>query len=321
MAKIFISYAREDSSIAQSLTAELNQRKHEVFLDQQSIRIGSHWQEDIKRHLKDADVFLALVTDHSDKSYYFNIEVTSAISYVAHSNRDKLILPVVLNQASLNDGDLGAFQALFGRTDDFEFLVDEIENAISRFEGFRLAQEEIKALRGKVLEEKSADYIKETIEDLKAREKAGRYFASWWHFAGYAALIVSAIVVFTLWWIAERSFAQAAPETNRLLFDAVKGVTIVALLLGLSRYSFLLAKTHQLEALKNADRLHAISFGKFYMRVFSNQITQAEIKEVFQHWNTAGSSDLSHLDVEKIDSRFVELFEKVTDKFEGKKKS
>ena len=138
MANIFISYAREDTPIAQRLTAELSQREHMVFLDQQSLRIGGHWQEDIKRFLKDADVFIALVTDHSDKSYYFNIEVNSAISYVAHSNRDKLILPVVLDQATLNDSDLGAFQALFGRTENFELLVVEIENAISRFEGFRL---------------------------------------------------------------------------------------------------------------------------------------------------------------------------------------
>lgn len=188
MANIFISYAREDTPIAQRLTAELSQREHMVFLDQQSLRIGGHWQEDIKRFLKDADVFIALVTDHSDKSYYFNIEVNSAISYVAHSNRDKLILPVVLDQATLNDSDLGAFQALFGRTENFELLVVEIENAISRFEGFRLAQEEIKTLQGKALEENSDDYINETIEDLKTREKIGRQLASRWHVAGYAAL-------------------------------------------------------------------------------------------------------------------------------------
>lgn len=320
MAKIFISYAREDSQIAQRLTRDLHQRKHDVFLDQQSIRIGAHWQEDIKRHLKDADVFLALVTNHSDKSYYFNIEVTSAISYVAHSNRDKLILPVVLDQASLNDSDLGAFQALFGREEDFDFLITEIENAISRFEGFRIAQEEIKDLHGRILEENSANYIKETIEDLTAREKRGRKLASRWYLAGYATLVASVIVVFILWWVTERTLVQNVLETNRLLFDAVKGITIVALLLGLARYAFLLAKAHQLEALKNADRLHAISFGKFYMRVFSTQITPAEIKEVFQHWNTSGSSDLYHLDVEKIDSRFAELFSKVTEKFDGRTK-
>ncbi|WP_217805061.1 hypothetical protein, partial [Salmonella enterica] len=73
------------------------------------------------------------------------------------------------------------------------------------------------------------------------------------------------IFVLTLWFLAERSFVQSPLDTTRLIFDAIKGVTVVALLLGLARYSFLMAKTHQLEALKNADRLHAISFGKFYM--------------------------------------------------------
>ncbi|HBR3149707.1 TPA: hypothetical protein L9R60_005480, partial [Klebsiella pneumoniae] len=239
---------------------------------------------------------IALVTEHSDKSYYFNIEVTGAISYVANSNRDKLVLPVVLDKEALNDSDLGAFQALFARSDDMTNLVNEIVNAISRFEGARVAQEERKEIRAKVLKDESADYISETIEDLKAREKDGRQLSSRWHFAGYGALVASVIFVLILWFLAERSFVESPLDTTRLIFDAIKGVTVVALLLGLARYSFLMAKTHQLEALKNADRLHAISFGKFYMRVFSTQISQTELKEVFQHWNTSGASDLSHLD-------------------------
>ncbi|HAL9606200.1 TPA: toll/interleukin-1 receptor domain-containing protein [Escherichia coli] len=320
MTSIFISYAREDFLIAKKLTEELNRHEYKVFLDQQSIQLGAHWQEDILKHLKNADVFIALVTEHSDKSYYFNAEVTGAISYVAHSNRDKLILPVVLDKEVLNDSDLGAFQALFARSDDMTYLVHEIVNAISRFEGARLAQEEIKEIRAQVLKDESADYISETIEDLKAREKAGRQLSSRWHFAGYAALILSVIFVFILWYLAERSFVQSPLDTTRLVFDAIKGVTVVALLLGLARYSFLMAKTHQLEALKNADRLHAISFGKFYMRVFSTQISQSELKEVFQYWNTSGASDLSHLDVDKIDSRFIELFGKIASRFDGKNK-
>ncbi|HDS5296547.1 TPA: toll/interleukin-1 receptor domain-containing protein, partial [Klebsiella quasipneumoniae subsp. similipneumoniae] len=279
MINVFISYAREDVLIAKKLTEELSRYDYNVFLDQQSIRLGSHWQEDILKHLKNADVFIALVTEHSDKSYYFNIEVTGAISYVANSNRDKLVLPVVLDKEALNDSDLGAFQALFARSDDMTNLVNEIVNAISRFEGARVAQEERKEIRAKVLKDESADYISETIEDLKAREKDGRQLSSRWHFAGYGALVASVIFVLILWFLAERSFVESPLDTTRLIFDAIKGVTVVALLLGLARYSFLMAKTHQLEALKNADRLHAISFGKFYMRVFSTQISQTELKE------------------------------------------
>ncbi|ECG1080444.1 toll/interleukin-1 receptor domain-containing protein, partial [Salmonella enterica subsp. enterica] len=313
MTNVFISYAREDVLIARKLTEELSRYGYNIFLDQQSIRLGSHWQEDMLKNLKNADVFIALVTEHSDKSYYFNIEVAGAISYVTNSNRSKLVLPVVLDKEALNNSDLGVFQALFARSNDMTNLVNKIVNAISRFEGARVAQEETKEIRAKVLKDESADYISETIEDLKAREKDGRQLSSRWHLAGYGALVASVIFVLTLWFLAERSFVQSPLDTTRLIFDAIKGVTVVALLLGLARYSFLMAKTHQLEALKNADRLHAISFGKFYMRVFSTQISQSELKEVFQHWNTSGASDLSHLDVDKIDSRFIELFGKISE--------
>ncbi|RFD85427.1 hypothetical protein SEET2007_20525 [Salmonella enterica subsp. enterica serovar Tennessee str. PBO2007] len=123
------------------------------------------------KNLKNADVFIALVTEHSDKSYYFNIEVAGAISYVTNSNRSKLVLPVVLDKEALNNSDLGVFQALFARSNDMTNLVNKIVNAISRFEGARVAQEETKEIRAKVLKDESADYISETIEDLKAREK------------------------------------------------------------------------------------------------------------------------------------------------------
>ncbi|EBX8440575.1 toll/interleukin-1 receptor domain-containing protein [Salmonella enterica subsp. enterica serovar Oranienburg] len=321
MTNVFISYAREDVLIARKLTEELSRYGYNIFLDQQSIRLGSHWLEDMLKNLKNADVFIALVTEHSDKSYYFNIEVAGAISYVTNSNRSKLVLPVVLDKEALNNSDLGVFQALFARSNDMTNLVNKIVNAISRFEGARVAQEETKEIRAKVLKDESADYISETIEDLKAREKDGRQLSSRWHLAGYGALVASVIFVLTLWFLAERSFVQSPLDTTRLIFDAIKGVTVVALLLGLARYSFLMAKTHQLEALKNADRLHAISFGKFYMRVFSTQISQSELKEVFQHWNTSGASDLSHLDVDKIDSRFIELFGKISERFDIKNKS
>lgn len=321
MTNVFISYASEDASIARQLINELNRYEYNVFLDQKSTELGSLRQEDILKHLKNSDVFIALVTEHSDKSHYFNMEVTSAISYVAHSNRDKIILPVVLDKEAFNHSPLRAYMALFANSDNMAHIVNEIVNAISHFEGVRVAKEEIKDIREKVLKEESADYISETIEDLKAREKDGRQLSSRWHFAGYAALVLSVIFVFILWFLAERSFVQSPLDTTRLIFDAIKGVTVVALLLGLARYSFLMAKTHQLEALKNADRLHAISFGKFYMRVFSTQISQSELKEVFQHWNTSGSSDLSHLDVDKIDSRFIELFGKISEKFDIKNKS
>ncbi|ECF0143079.1 TIR domain-containing protein [Salmonella enterica subsp. enterica serovar Monschaui] len=47
MTNVFISYAREDVLIARKLTEELSRYGYNIFLDQQSIRLGSHWQEDM----------------------------------------------------------------------------------------------------------------------------------------------------------------------------------------------------------------------------------------------------------------------------------
>ncbi|EAM6457895.1 toll/interleukin-1 receptor domain-containing protein [Salmonella enterica subsp. enterica] len=52
MTNVFISYAREDVLIARKLTEELSRYGYNIFLDQQSIRLGSHWQEDMIKNLK-----------------------------------------------------------------------------------------------------------------------------------------------------------------------------------------------------------------------------------------------------------------------------
>jgi hypothetical protein len=39
------------------------------------------------------------------------------------------------------------------------------------------------------------------------------------------------------------------------------------------------------EALRNADRRHAISFGEFYLRARGASIDWSEVKDAFQHWN------------------------------------
>jgi hypothetical protein len=66
----------------------------------------------------------------------------------------------------------------------------------------------------------------------------------------------------------------------------LKSIIIVGLLIACSKYAFNLGKSFINEALRNADRIHAIAFGKFYLQAFGNRISSPEeIKEVFQNWN------------------------------------
>lgn len=64
MSKVFISYRRQDSgTAARRIAAEFGARYGEgsVFIDTDSIRIGSHWAEDISNALRDASVIVAVI--------------------------------------------------------------------------------------------------------------------------------------------------------------------------------------------------------------------------------------------------------------------
>ena len=78
------------------------------------------------------------------------------------------------------------------------------------------------------------------------------------------------------------------------------------------------------EALKNSDRVHAISFCKFYLRAYGEKATWVEIKEVFQHWNIAKDSAFSVLDSKEFDPNFlgaaVELAKVMSGRSENKQK-
>jgi hypothetical protein len=47
------------------------------------------------------------------------------------------------------------------------------------------------------------------------------------------------------------------------------------------------------EALKNADRRHAINFGKFYLESYGAAAEWSQVKEAFEHWNITGENAFS----------------------------
>ena len=66
------------------------------------------------------------------------------------------------------------------------------------------------------------------------------------------------------------------------------------------------------EAFKNSDRMHAISFGEFYLNAFSERTNWEELKEVFQHWNMDKNSSFASQSAKDFDPQF---FEKVIETF------
>ena len=62
------------------------------------------------------------------------------------------------------------------------------------------------------------------------------------------------------------------------------------------------------ESLKNADRIHAISFGKFYLQVFSEDLKPEDLKDVFKDWNTYQETPFVKLDSNEFDPKLLQAF-------------
>ena len=89
--EIFISYASHDRPVVQELVADLKDMGHNVWFDQ-DLAGGQKWWDNILAHIRDCDLFVCAITQHSIHSHPCKLEYTYA------ENLNKQLLPVVLEE-------------------------------------------------------------------------------------------------------------------------------------------------------------------------------------------------------------------------------
>lgn len=139
------------------------------------------------------------------------------------------------------------------------------------------------------LEKTSKDYVADALETLKSKEREFHRIAKSWSLAG-AVSILGAIAFFAYLTLAPGFSLPQTITWEFLVFVLFKGLVAVALIAAFSRYAFLFSTSYMQEALKNADRRHAINFGKFYLESYGAAADWAQVKEAFEHWNISGSN-------------------------------
>ncbi|MGH3931501.1 MAG: toll/interleukin-1 receptor domain-containing protein, partial [Pseudonocardiaceae bacterium] len=80
MARVFISYAREDLARAREVRHWLVDSRHEVFLDQDAqdgIPVGEAWRQRLGERLRWADAVVCVVTSASVASSWCTAEVVA----------------------------------------------------------------------------------------------------------------------------------------------------------------------------------------------------------------------------------------------------
>lgn len=325
MANIYISYQHTDAEIVKQISDELIKRGHNILLDDSVLKVGQDWRKVLLDSLKNADGVLVLITEQSLKSNYVVSEVGTARAYVAESANKKFIIPVIYGGIPIPNfiDDLYCIRLY---PESFIETINKIDASISGFLGKQEADKENKIIAKQEVEIKAADFIKDTTSALRKREWHNKLVAYICYIVGIATLIYGVSIGI--------SGFKNLPEIQKLLAEhpdqvwgtyiliVLKSIIVIGLLIAASKYVFTLGKSFMHESLRNADRIHAISFGEFYLKAYGDRIgTHTEVKEIFQEWNIDKPTAFSSIDTAAYDPKFsdnlVEIIKTLSSKIKN----
>lgn len=302
MAKIFISYIRADTQIASAVAGLLEEHGHEVSMDSTVLTPGVDWQETLYEALRTADALVSIISPEANKSAFIMTELGAALSYARESGR-MLLVPVVINGAEIPPP-LRGIQALIDPDSDAQSIADQIARAVAHFIGTRAAEQVKEAETSRRIEENAAEYVGEAVDAQEKAERRYRVIGIFWYLLGLLALIAGLIFVGVS---LSRTSGDVPSNWIHFAHFTLRAIIVVALLGACAKYSFSLGRSFTIEALKCADRLHAISFGKFYLRVYGHQANWDELKEAFANWNIDRPSAFADTDTADFDPKLIEF--------------
>lgn len=303
MASIYISHSTADAELAGRIAAALRATGQDVWMDSAELVPGTDWRAALTTALSRADIILVLLTPRAETSKWVMSEIGAARAY-QQSRGDVALLPVLIGGVAIPPL-LSDIQGIIALEEDVDAITQQVLAAVDRLIGLRAAKRVEREEIQERIERNAADYIDEALIRLTERETRHRRAALAWYGLGVGSLLAG---IGAALWLSVEALGRLTATQNQwpvFAFMALKSVIIIGLLVAASKYAFSLGKSHMGESLKNSDRIHAISFGKFYLKAFGDKANWTEIKEVFQHWNIAKESAFTALDSKEWDPNFV----------------
>jgi hypothetical protein len=134
---VFISYAREDQSLAERLFLSLKKANFEPWLDRKALQGGDDWNEMIEEHLRETDYVLVLQTKAlAEKTIgYVNKEIAIACDQaLRYRSGLSFLIPLVVDNLPSDERikELAPYQYQPLRNDSYEEDVDNIIKTLRR---------------------------------------------------------------------------------------------------------------------------------------------------------------------------------------------
>lgn len=314
MATIYLSHILGDLEFAQNLGRHLIESGHIIQSYTEAITPGQDWRNTLSDDLKFSDVFISIISEKSLNSKSLLMELGSARAYASDTG-GMLIIPVIIDQIPYPEF-VQDIQTIHNPKRNIAVICNEINKGIAAFIGRRAAKEQKQEAASKRLETNATQYIEEALKSLRASEAKLKNRGEYWYIVG--VLIIFFGIGFTLYALNTYNI-QTDYKWPGVAIVGLKTAIIVTLLAAAAKYSFILGKSYTCEYLKSSDRIHAISFGKFYLQAFEVNSSWSELKEVFQHWNIDKPSSFSSQDAAQFDPKLLDTALEVVKSIAAKK--
>ena len=273
-------------------------------LSADSILFGADLSMELNNLIQSADAVIAIITENSISSISVLNEIAMAQAQMDAAGNN-LFLPLVVGE----DVDIPKF--LLDRfveivpnllDGNLNKVIGNIYRAIERSNAIREEKRKSQKEQAAKFETSKTEFIKEAEERLNKKESSLRFNANTWYSIGYLALIFGVVAAF---YLINESLGDNL-DTTKIALLSLKGIIGIGLLVASSKYAFTLGKSYMNESLKNSDRLHAITFGKFYLQAYGDVVCPEDVKDVFQHWNIDKDSAFKELGANSFDPKFLE---------------
>ena len=297
--KIYISYSHLDRMLAAQFHDHLTNNKFDVHWDQDLPMGGS--LASLTDAMLDCDALLVIISKNSQNSDFVQSEMMQALGYSRVREKPR-VLPYITHGTKIPFS-LMSIQCFMG-TEDVQSDLDKTVEILNMLKGTVIAESQESQERVENIHISLDSYIKDVFEKLEKNEKRNRCFSYCFYALSFIFLILSCI--YALLKVSSIDINLTIPQSIQ---SGIANLLILTVIIALARLAFILGKSFMVESIRNGDRIHAISFGKFFIQAYGDKASRYEIREVFGEWNIDKGSSFYHQEVKDIDPNVLGAFE------------
>ena len=302
--KVFIAYQQSERGLAADLAGVLRKDGYDVFFAFDDIQKGANWEDVIASETSGADAYIIIVGDRQNT--WQSIESRQIVLTNAYSKKPKMILPIIIGTGTEIPDILRPFQAIIvPDVKRFTEIKQQVVFALKAYSA--MIEKEAKAEKDaqELLQKGIKDHINGVLNRLKSIEWRNKIYASILYALSAIVLLAAIAIAITFLWRTE--IRDVSVEKIAIVGGAY--LIISGLVISFSKFLFTLAKSFMVEAIRCSDRIHAISFGKFYIEAFDEKVTREEVIKIFNTWNIDnGATVFRNQSGDDYDPKLNELF-------------